>query len=592
MGLYDNIKTSESLVQQDFPSFQANPKPLNITALQTLSLPTQLPSYQEIIRQQQNQRTPEFHRDKNGNYTFTNSILTSRPRLEKPSLDTGPTREMLGVSTGPTAEQQRMLNKAKQRSGQKGDSGIMQSSATSSVLSAVSGITGSIASGLSDNDETQNAVREGVRGTIAQFGPWGAAIAAASGVVDTVGTMTGLDLSNLDQDAADRAGLGGSAKFQYAMNMLPGNSAAWGWMSKAIHGGDTIKGHISDQTKQLSGAFSGSVADVDAATKLGGKNIMFGFNKANKFIQEQNTVNEKLTRLYDETNARKMAMSTTSADIAQQTRNRYGGVSNQQFAIGKEGMKLPNLNWARETLLKFKDGGKSPEKISTDKPKRRTLEELKAYADSVNPRFIQRANDPNLTGIDFIDDEGKKAHGTHYMEVGDDGEGHYYVYPRIQEINGQLQFFKDWREAFDTALKNQNYLLFDNLEEADDFATNYKKVYPVFQKFQKGGKLGLDTNVIVEGSYHAHKNHLDEINPELSDMTLKGIPVAVTDENGEKQQIAEIERKELILTKELTDKIEALYKDGSEEAMIEAGMLFADELFNNTEDNTGEVLNE
>ena len=114
---------------------------------------------------------------------------------------------------------------------------------------------------------------------------------------------------------------------------------------------------------------------------------------------------------------------------------------------------------------------------------------------------------------------------------------------------------------------------------------------PEIQEFQKGGKLGIDTNIIVEGSYHAHKNHLDEINPELGDMTPKGIPVTTQDESGNKVQVAEIERKELILTKELTDKIEALYKDGSEEAMIEAGMLFADELFNNTQDNTGEVLN-
>lgn len=126
-----------------------------------------------------------------------------------------------------------------------------------------------------------------------------------------------------------------------------------------------------------------------------------------------------------------------------------------------------------------------------------------------------------------------------------------------------------------------------NLDWAHELLSKYN-----LQKFQKGGKLGIDTNIIVEGSYHAHKNHLDEINPELEDMTPKGIPVAAQNEDGSKTQVAEIERKELILTKELTDKIEALYKDGSEEAMIEAGMLFADELFNNTQDNTGEVLNE
>lgn len=142
----------------------------------------------------------------------------------------------------------------------------------------------------------------------------------------------------------------------------------------------------------------------------------------------------------------------------------------------------------------------------------------------------------------------------------------------------------------------QEGMKFLNLDWAKDYLFKYNKKSQVnIPEFQKGGKLGtpgLESNVIVEGAYHAHKNHLDEINPELENMTPKGIPVATEDASGNKTQVAEIERKELILTKELTDKIEALYKDGSEEAMIKAGMLFAEELFNNTQDNTGEVLNE
>lgn len=433
-------------------------------------------------------------------------------------------------------------------------------------------------------DETQEAVRSGIYSAVSAVPVWGPLISAGLQMTDGLGKLIGGQMSNISKDAAEDAGL--NRGLNNVVATIPGVGSMLGLFTKKT---DEFKFDRS-RVDNISSAYD--MSTFDSADDLSGGKFLGQRDKVNNFIAEQNRKKDLMTGISDTQKLRKMGASAMAADLAQQNKNRYGGVTGQQFAIGKEGMKLPNLNWARETLLKFKDGGKSPEKISIDKPKRRTLEELKTYADSVNPRFIQRANDPNLTGIDFIDDEGNQAHGTHYMEVGDDGEGHYYVYPRIQEINGQLQFFKDWREAFDTALKNQNYLLFDNLEEADDFATNYKKVYPVFQKFQKGGKLGLDTNVIVEGSYHAYKNHLDEINPELSDMTPKGIPVAVTDENGEKQQIAEIERKELILTKELTDKIEALYKDGSEEAMIEAGMLFADELFNNTEDNTGEVLNE
>lgn len=106
------------------------------------------------------------------------------------------------------------------------------------------------------------------------------------------------------------------------------------------------------------------------------------------------------------------------------------------------------------------------------------------------------------------------------------------------------------------------------------------------RKFQAGGKM----NVIVEGAFHSRKNHLSELNPELEDITPKGIPVITRGEGGEIIQTAEVEQKELILHLELTQKLEALYQDGSEEAMIEAGKLLAEEIMNNTDDRTGKVL--
>lgn len=106
------------------------------------------------------------------------------------------------------------------------------------------------------------------------------------------------------------------------------------------------------------------------------------------------------------------------------------------------------------------------------------------------------------------------------------------------------------------------------------------------KKFADGGKM----NVIVEGAYHSRKNHLSDINPELEDITPKGIPVITRDEGGEIVQTAEVEQKEMILHLELTEKLEELWKDGSEEAMIEAGKLLAEEIINNTDDKTGEVL--
>ena len=110
------------------------------------------------------------------------------------------------------------------------------------------------------------------------------------------------------------------------------------------------------------------------------------------------------------------------------------------------------------------------------------------------------------------------------------------------------------------------------------------------QAFQNGGVIGIDVNVIPEGKYHAHKNHLGEINEEYEDLTKKGIPVVVHAEGGELEQVAEIEKMELIFRLEVTEKLEELFKDGSDEAMIEAGKLVAYEIMENTQDNSGEVL--
>ena len=105
------------------------------------------------------------------------------------------------------------------------------------------------------------------------------------------------------------------------------------------------------------------------------------------------------------------------------------------------------------------------------------------------------------------------------------------------------------------------------------------------QKFQNGGSI-----LIPDGALHAHKHHMEDVNPELAeDLTKKGIPVVSTDENGEVTQVAEIERQEIILEKSLTEKIEKLWKEGTEEAMIEAGKIITETLFTNCDDNANLV---
>ena len=113
-------------------------------------------------------------------------------------------------------------------------------------------------------------------------------------------------------------------------------------------------------------------------------------------------------------------------------------------------------------------------------------------------------------------------------------------------------------------------------------------------EFKNGGSI----NVIPEGALHARKNNLTEINPELEGITKKGIPVISKEEGGEMIQHAEIERSEIIFSLEVTKKLESLReqynksedKSEKDNLAIEAGKLLAQQIMENTIDNTGELL--
>lgn len=107
------------------------------------------------------------------------------------------------------------------------------------------------------------------------------------------------------------------------------------------------------------------------------------------------------------------------------------------------------------------------------------------------------------------------------------------------------------------------------------FNTPTKKENGGVIEFKDGGQM----NVIPEGALHARKHHME--NDE--NITKKGIPVI--DNDGEQQ--AEIELNEIIFTKEVTQKLEEYWKDGSDEAAIKAGKLIAKEIMENTDDRTG-----
>ena len=218
----------------------------------------------------------------------------------------------------------------------------------------------------------------------------------------------------------------------------------------------------------------------------------------------------------------------------------------------------------------FQKGGITPVKT-------RTLEELIEYAKQKNPRFIQRMSEP-IRDIDL----GNGYRGTHRLAwATTDNPNEAIVYPEIFE-NAKGELIYDPEHAFDNAKKGDALLM--TPDEAELFTKQYKKGWPnFFNKFQKGGTI----NVIPEGALHARKHNM-----EMDGITKKGIPVV--DKEGEQQ--AEIERNEVILRLEVTQKLEELSKiyyseesseEEKEQAALDAGKLLSDEILYNTQDNTG-----
>ena len=342
-------------------------------------------------------------------------------------------------------------------------SGISWRGVAQSAGSAIDAFTQAKTDPSDSQAQLQNQVRGGISDAAIQSGnPIAMAIGVGSKLVDAIGAQTGLNLDNIDKEAGKDAGISGAARgFNNLMNYIPGNSMIWGAFASKTQNADVI----SDEVKDIQGAYGDSYSDLESAQKLSGKRFLFGRKKANKFINEANETNQKMQDIATTNTLRKQ--SDYGNDIMQQNLNRYAGTNYMYNAVGKQGMKLMSIEQAKLILMMRK-----------------------------------------------------------------------------------------------------------NVEQKE------------LQIFANGGAI----NIIPEGARHSRLNHLDEVHDDFEDVTKKGIPVVTPTEDGDLEQVAEVECGEIIFSKSVTEKLEELMKDGSDEAAIEAGKLLVKEIIKNTDDKTEELL--
>ena len=427
-----------------------------------------------------------------------------------------------------------------------------------------------------------------------------------------VGQFAGIAMKTASTAGNILQGLGGGTDQQTTTDKWM-DSALFSWNIGMINGfgGKKSENFGVDQNiiSQAGSSYGDSVSDLnEAASKAGKKYGLFSAKerrRANAAIANARKTQSTMGNIVDEANDQRMLVQSMGEQAGLTYSLMTDGGYNQKYTYAaKHGGLLEwnptitpdyeqqiELNWE---LPVFKEGGNIasewiPELQSGNKI--RTIEELIEHAKKQNPRFIQRLSE-EPRGIKFIDDEGKEAEGSHYLESM--GE---YVIPRIQEVDGKLQFFNQ-QDALNKAIETGNYLELDP-EEAIIFAEQYKQGWPdFFKKFKEGGSIKdsdipeieetNQKNVIPEGALHKNKHHMEH----AEGLTKKGIPVI--DDEGDQQ--AEIEHSEIIFTLEVTKKLEEYYKtfysDESsnkekEQAALEAGKLLVYQILENTEDRTG-----
>ena len=174
--------------------------------------------------------------------------------------------------------------------------------------------------------------------------------------------------------------------------------------------------------------------------------------------------------------------------------------------------------------------------------------------------------------------EAKRQQST-MSDIADTAQNAFNVQSSMSDINNRRYSFQlsgGYQNSLRVGQKGLKLPTKEQIERAKRITQNISENST--QKFKSGGKM----NVIPEGALHARLHHMD-----MDGITKKGIPVITKEEGGEIVQHAEIERDEIIFTKEVTEKLEELYKKGTDEAAIEAGKILAREIIENTQDNTG-----
>lgn len=365
-----------------------------------------------------------------------------------------------------------------------------------------------------------------------------------------------------------------------------------------------------DLYSQMGGSYGGSMYKAqDAMSKANQKYSAFNEgsrNRANREIAEAKRQQNLVTDISEEaTDRRNIAQYMAAFNGLRRGYQLQGGYDQSAIHVAKNGIKIEKLNKAKEILKSLREeqtnqlqkGGEI--KLNDFEYYLSTLPE--AQRDSTDYRvkdfwefngkpkdFQEAINKEMFKWEEDFDDNGKSLgfswHANTIAWNPETGEGEFMKSPNHKTIQKEVDWYnskdgQNFKRQYELVKSSPYWKYVKRHKEGGSIITITSDI----EMFQKGGTI----NVIPEGALHARKHNM-----EMDGITKKGIPVV--DKEGEQQ--AEIERNEVILRLEVTQKLEELSKiyyseesseEEKEQAALEAGKLLSDEILYNTQDNTG-----
>ena len=414
-------------------------------------------------------------------------------------------------------------------------------------------------------------------------------------------------------------------------------------------GGSTTKTITKDTDafKEVGASYLGSNSTVDDAVHKSGKK--YGLFSKKQFRKAQDEIDKAIVQqdIISQIANKSKIQKQLQASMSTINSNRYamkmqGGFDPTVIRAARHGMSIELINKARSIILKAQQGAKLnpmeqyhklvPENWEIFSDNKPTYQD---WVKDVNPDFINDNYDleaaynnlpyNEMQRWKFAVNQPTRKDQDYYLNYNVDGYFPFHI-GSVAPLQGTEDyiFLKKGKLENNPELKGE----LDYYNNSGDFKKNYKLSYEgdryyyrkqkpyikqetpqhknggsiielktesfielidpnTIPEFQKGGSI----NVIPDGALHARKHNMD-----LDGITKKGIPVVSESQNGKIEQQAEIEKEEVILRLEVTQKIEELYKKyynedstqkEKDEYALEAGKLITKELLHNTKDNAG-----